>query len=118
MYTYKNLNTNQVVEREDRSARFDASPNWALVSQPASDPTPAPEQPQTPPSEPRSEHVPDVVVPGEVTADDEQAPASARPTRNASRLEWAEYALSKGADPARVADMKRDELVAEFGSQQ
>lgn len=121
MYTYKNLNTGQVVAREDRSVRFDNSPNWALLSQPSSDPTPAPEAPQSPPAEPGPEHVPDELSARAIEVKDVPVPAeptliAQRPTRNASRLEWAEYALARGADPARVADMKRDELVAEFGS--
>lgn len=117
-YVYENLNTGQVVEREDRSARFDASPNWREIKPPGANSSDEQEVTPTPPSEPERQHLFDVYTPGAMTEEGTPTPAAPeveRPTRNASRLEWAEYALSQGADPAKVADMKRDELVAEFG---
>lgn len=38
------------------------------------------------------------------------------PAKNANREEWVEYALSRGADAKQVESMKRDDLVAVFGS--
>jgi hypothetical protein len=39
------------------------------------------------------------------------------PARNASAAAWREYAEALGADPAEVADLGRDELVARFAPQ-
>ena len=38
------------------------------------------------------------------------------PNRGASREAWVEYAVAKGATDADVADLKRDDLVAKYGS--
>lgn len=43
-------------------------------------------------------------------------PDAGEPARNASRDEWAAYALTKGATEESVADLKRDELVEKFGA--
>jgi hypothetical protein len=37
-----------------------------------------------------------------------------RPADNATRDEWAEYALSQGMTPAQLDDMKRSDIVARF----
>lgn len=42
MYRYRNRNTDDVVEREERSPRLDHLPNWDLIEQP---PAPAPAKP-------------------------------------------------------------------------
>lgn len=39
------------------------------------------------------------------------------PARNASAAAWRDYAVEVGADPAEVADLGRDELVARFAPQ-
>lgn len=39
-----------------------------------------------------------------------------QPSRNATRAEWADYALAQGADPASVDTMTRTQLIDTFGS--
>lgn len=60
--------------------------------------------------------------PGTVSEDDlkkteAEQPQGDRPARNATREEWAEYAVKKrGADAKQVESMKRDDLIAKFGN--
>lgn len=43
-------------------------------------------------------------------------PAGSEPSRGASRDLWVEFALSKGAKPEDLEDLKRDDLVAKYGT--
>lgn len=45
-------------------------------------------------------------------------PKPEQPKKNGSVDEWREYALSQGADPTRVAELGRDDLIAEFGDKE
>lgn len=38
-----------------------------------------------------------------------------KPTRNANKAAWADYALAQGADPASVDQMTRTQLVEQYG---
>ncbi|WFN94166.1 MULTISPECIES: hypothetical protein [Gordonia] len=60
--------------------------------------------PQTPPADP-------TVVQPEAPA----ASAPDKPKHTATRAAWAEYALSRGLDPADVEDMTRAELIEAVG---
>ena len=51
----------------------------------------------------------------EVVTEPAPLPTPDEPKRNASADDWRAYALDKGADPDRVAELGRDELIAEFG---
>lgn len=41
--------------------------------------------------------------------------ADERPTRNALKSEWIDYAISQGGDPAVVESMTRVEIVEQYG---
>lgn len=45
---------------------------------------------------------------------DGEAPAG-RPSKAASQVAWAEYAVSQGADPDDVADLSRADLIELYG---
>lgn len=49
-----------------------------------------------------------------VAADDAQADAAGRPRGNASRDEWAAYALAHGTSEEQIANLSRDEISALF----
>lgn len=92
-YTYKNVNNDEEVTYPQPNRRLERLSNWELIA-----------APQVPDPEPVT-----VVVP-------EPEPAVVDvPLRNASRAEWAEYAEQRGGDADRVAGLKRDELIDEFG---
>jgi len=114
-FVYRNLNTNQEVSREERSARFDALPQWVLVAIPDDL---GKEQPVAPPK-PDDTKTPGLIgssqVAGGSASDKTEGEALKAPAKNAPKDEWIEYALAKGGDPAKVADMRRDDLIAEFG---
>jgi len=49
-----------------------------------------------------------------LTAPAEDAPAG-RPSKGASQVAWAEYAVSQGADPGDVAELSRADLIELYG---
>jgi hypothetical protein len=108
-FVYRNLNTNQEVARAERSARFDALPNWVLVAIPDDLGKP---QPVIEPK-PDDTKTPGLIGSSQVAGGTPETPKA--PPKNAPKDEWVEYALAKGGDPAKVADMRRDDLIAEFG---
>lgn len=103
-FVYRNLNTNQEVSRDERSARFDALPQWVLVAIPDDL---GKEQPVVPPK------ADDTKTPGLIGSSQVAGPKA--PAKNAPKDDWIAYAVAKGADADKVADMKRDDLIAEFG---
>lgn len=127
-FVYRNLNTGQDVARDSRSSRFDALPQWVLVAIPDDLGKPQPvapvvEPPAVQPGLIGSSQVAGPKAPVEpvepvapVEPEEPVEPvALVAPARNATKDEWVEYALSVGGDPAKVASMKRDDLIAEFG---
>lgn len=104
-YTYRNKNTEQEVEYEQRNTRLDHLPNWELVGQPE-------------PADGGGRAA--AAIPGPRTpADDETPPEAAAangeaPARNASKDTWVEYAVSQGASRDEAEAMKRDELVDKY----
>lgn len=42
--------------------------------------------------------------------------AVARPTRNASKGDWTDYAIAQGADPIALDAMTRTQIVEQYGS--
>lgn len=48
------------------------------------------------------------------TSPNQEATGPVRPTRNASREEWAQYALAQGVLEEDIADLKRDEISEMF----
>ena len=103
-FVYRNLNTNQEISRDERSSRFDALPQWVLVAIPDDLGKP---QPVTPPASD------DTKIPGLIGSSQVAGPKA--PAKNAPKDEWIAYAVAKGADEADLADMRRDDLIAEFG---
>ncbi|MEU7855256.1 hypothetical protein [Nonomuraea sp. NPDC049141] len=95
MWRYRNANTGQVADLEQRDACLDMLPNWSAT--PID--TAAAEAPALPP------------MADPITA----AKAGVRPSESANKAVWVAYATSRGMAEADAKALRKDALIQEFG---
>lgn len=118
-YTYRNTNTGDLHEADERDLRLDNLDNWELLK---------PGDDGVCPSCGRG---PEIVSDGILTRKG-MRPTSAfaevpvvrrdgdgaieRPADRAAKAVWVAYAVDRGADPAEAEALTRDELVDQYGT--
>lgn len=113
VYRYRNSNTGDEVEYKHRNARLEMLPNWSRVAAP--EPVKKPEAPQDPP--PASAPTGDATEPETPEQDPPDIPAD-RPTLQAPKGAWVEYATSVAQDSdevAEIATLTKAELIDRYG---
>ncbi|WP_113705371.1 hypothetical protein [Nonomuraea lactucae] len=86
-WRYKNRNTGQVVELDERDACLDILPNWTVTG------SGAPQQPDPMPP-----------------------PTLIRPPETAPKAAWVGYAISRGMTEADAKALSKASLIEEFGA--
>ncbi|MBA3907708.1 MAG: hypothetical protein H0X35_13640 [Pseudonocardiales bacterium] len=118
-FLYRNSNTGDRHEADERDTRLDALDNWELVAPGDDEDCPSCGRPPVPAGSdgilsrpgmrPDEAFSPAPVVRVDSAGDIE------RPTDRASKAVWAAYAESRGADPAGFDALSRDEIAARYG---
>ncbi|MEW1843145.1 hypothetical protein AB0392_34835 [Nonomuraea angiospora] len=96
MWRYRNANTGDVLDVEQRDACLDMLPNWSATQ--VGDTTPA--------LDPGLPHVADPLA---------AARAGVRPLESANKAVWVAYAVARGMSEADAKGLRKDALVEEFG---
>lgn len=113
---YRNLNTGEVIERDQPSARLDALDNWERVDN-------ADEARAEPPVSDGVLHRPGMATAKQTNGSATptlvgEADVPERPADRAPKSEWTAYAVAQGADPGDAEDMTRAELIDRYGDEQ